>query len=336
MLLTAHLNAGEQMLSQLTTFVSELCPKSNVTSIQVQLSKIISQYEIKRILNPLTNHDLEQKASLFLAAKKLEGLSELTIKGYSIEMRIFASHIKKPTHEITTADIRVYLGLFPHLKLSSLSRKLSVLKTFFGWLTEEEIIPRDPTRKIKPPKKEKRLPKALTIEELEMLREGCNTIRQRAMLEAIYASGCRLSEVHNLNRDDIDWHKNGSAYIVGKGNKERKVYFSYKAMYHMKKYLMTRLDDDPALFVTERKPHTRLSRRGIQREIAKIAANAGLQKKVSPHSLRHTFATLMLNNGASLKAVQELLGHEDPSTTQIYATLSESNKQEQHAKYLVQ
>ncbi|WP_243119687.1 site-specific integrase [Pelotomaculum propionicicum] len=137
-------------------------------------------------------------------AKRLEGLSSLTLAGYEIELRIFGQYVQKRVGEITTSDIREYLGQFENLKLSSLSRKLSVLKSFFGWMADEEIIAKDPTRKIKPPKKERLLPKALNIEELEMMREMCRTTRERAMIEVFYATGCRLSEVQQLNQTDID------------------------------------------------------------------------------------------------------------------------------------
>lgn len=120
------------------------------------------------------------------------------------------------------------------------------------------------------------------------------------------------------------------------GNKEREVYFSFKAMYHLNRYLASRNDDCEALMVTERRPFRRLSRRGIQREIDVIARAAGLGGKVSPHVLRHTFATLTLNNGAELVAVQELMGHADPQTTLRYARITEERKREQHKKYLVQ
>lgn len=198
----------------------------------------------------------------------------------------------------------------------------------------EEIISRDPASKLKPPKTEKRLPKALTIEELELLRESCQTVRQRAFIEILYATGCRLSEIHQLNRKDINV-QSMSTNVIGKGNKEREVYLSYKAMYHLKKYLNSRTDDSEALMVSERQPYGRLSKRGIQREIKQIAKNAGLESKVSPHVLRHTFATLTLNNGAELVAVQELLGHSSPDTTLRYAKITEERKRDQHKKYLV-
>ncbi|TCZ75338.1 integrase [Paenibacillus albiflavus] len=327
--------AGEFMLSQILRVVFDLCPQINITEVKTKLSEIITGFCIKKADEQTDHQDLLDKIELFLSGKQLEGLSKVTLDGYEMHLRIFADHVKKRADSITTADIRVYLGRFKDQKITTISTKLSVLKSFFSWLTSEEIIQRDPTMKIKPPKKEKRLPKALTIEEFEMLRESCMTIRQRAMVEVFYATGGRLSEIQALDRNSIDW-QNSSTRVVGKGNKEREVYFSFKAMYHLKKYLMTRLDDESALFITERKPYRRLSKRGIQREIGIIAEQAGLQKRVTPHTMRHTFATLTLNNGADIAVVQQLLGHEDPATTQIYAQVSESRKREQHKKYLVQ
>ncbi|WP_370222021.1 site-specific tyrosine recombinase/integron integrase [Cytobacillus sp.] len=327
------MNAGEQLMSDVAAYISELVPV-NIEQVKNKLSMILTRYHVKKVEKTEIHPDLTDKIQLFLSAKKLEGLSKVTLDSYLLELNTFSKKVKKRVEDITTAEIRVFLGSFEHLKLSSVSRKLSVLKSFFGWLTAEEFLQRDPTTKIKPPKKEKRLPKALTIEELELLRESCRTTRQRAFLEILYATGCRLSEVHALNQSDINY-RTASCRVIGKGNKEREVYFSPKAMYHLRKYLMGRADDEDALMVTERKPYRRLSKRGIQREIGIIAKQAGLEKKISPHTMRHTFATLTLNNGADIAAVQALLGHEDPSTTQIYAQLTEEKKRETHKKYLV-
>lgn len=279
--------------------------------------------------------DIEEKARMFITAKKLEGLSKYTLEGYDLELRSFAKYVRKPVSEIEPSDIREYLSRFEHLKPGSLARKVSVLRTFFNWLVEEEVILRDPARKIKPPKTGKQLPKALTIEELELLREHCRTPRERALLEVFYSTGCRLGEIQQLNRDEIDW-TTLTIKVVGKGSKERDVFLSFRAAYHLKKYLESRDDDCPALFVTTRKPIRRLSRRAIQREIAILGKRAGIQKKVHPHVLRHTMATLTLNNGADIVAVQALLGHTNPATTQIYAQITDQRKREQHRKYLVQ
>lgn len=279
--------------------------------------------------------DIEEKARMFITARRLEGLSKYTLEGYELELRSLAKHIQKPVAEITPNDLREYLSHYEYLKPGSLARKVSVLRTFFAWLVDEEIIPRDLARKIKPPKVGKSLPKALTIEELEILREHCKTPRQRALLEVLYSTGCRLAEIQQLNRDDIDWSTLATK-VIGKGSKEREVYLSFKAAYHLKKYLEGRTDDDPALFVTERKPHRRLSRRAIQREMTLLGARTGIQKRLHPHVLRHTMATLTLNNGADIVAVQALLGHTNPATTQVYARITDQRKREQHRKYLVQ
>lgn len=327
--------AGEQMLSEMVASLYELMPAIDVEKIKNKLSEVLTRYQVQRLAADENPSDVQEKVQLFLSSKRLEGLSDLTLEGYKLELRLFSEKVSKRVKDITSADVRVYLGCSNHLKMSTVGRKLSVLKSFFGWLTSEEILQRDPTAKLKPPKTEKRLPKALTIEELEMLREACTTVRQRAFVEVLYATGCRLSEVHGLNRSDINI-QSMSTNVIGKGDKEREVYFSFKALYHLKKYLKTRTDNDDALMVTERKPYRRLSKRGIQREIKVIARAAGLESKVSPHKLRHTFATLMLNNGADLVAIQELLGHSSSETTLRYARITEERKREQHKKFLVQ
>lgn len=325
---------GEQLLTEIFKVMAD----ENIhigSEVQEKLRIVMDTYHIKKVEMDTIHPDLIEKMKMFLSAKRLEGFSEVTLKGYQLELRIFTEHVKKRAEDVNTAELRNFLGGFTEIKSSSRARKLSVLKSFFGWLTAEEYLQRDPSAKIKPPKQEKRLPKALSIEELEMLRESCRTLRQRAMLEVLYATGCRLSEVQALNISDVDY-QSMSCRVIGKGNKEREVYFSYKAMYHLKKYLESRTDHVGAILITERQPYRRLSNRAIQREIEKIAKQAGLEKRVSPHTMRHTFATLTLNNGADIVAVQHLLGHSDPATTMTYSNLSDERKREQHKKFLVQ
>lgn len=325
----------DQLLNQLVNEVAELCPSANLMQARMKIAGLLACYDIKPAKITASHPDVAEKIRAFLAAKKLEGLSKNTIDGYTIELRVFGAYVNKKVEDITTADIRNFLAQFDNLKLSSISRKLSVLKSFFGWLNMEEIIYKDPTKKIKQPKKEKTLPKALTIEQLELIRESCKTLRERALVEVFYATGCRLSEIQALNRDDIDWQKL-SVLVKGKGSKEREVFFSWKAAYHLKKYLARRKDMEPALFVTKRNPVRRLSSRAIQKEFKKISSRRGVEKKLHPHIMRHTMASLTLNNGANLEVVQSLLGHANPGTTQIYAQLNSGRRKEQYQKYLVQ
>lgn len=328
------MSAEEDLILEITGFISELVP-INVEQTKNRLSHLMKEFYIQKVESEEVHPDLTEKIEMYFYAKKLEGFSESTVESYGFELKTFSNTVKKRVEDVTTSDIRTYLGSFQNLKMTTIGKKLAVLKSFFGWLYGEEFLDRDPTVKLKAPKVEKRLPKALTIPELEMLREACKTVRQRAFIEVLYATGCRLAEVQGLNKDQIN-RQGMSTFVIGKGDKEREVYFSFKAMYHLEKYLSQRQDDCEALFITERKPFRRLTKGGIQREVKIIAGNAGLAHKVSFHVLRHTFATLTLNNGAELVAVQELLGHSSPETTLKYARITEERKREQHKKYLVQ
>jgi len=328
-------STAELMLEQVLSTIIMYCPNVDQYGLKSSLVNVFALYEVKPAPKPDGHPDLHEKIELFIAGKRLEGLSERTIKGYAIELRVFSRYICKPATDVTTNDIRNYLGQFKAHKISSISGKLSVLKSFFGWLANEEIIPKDPTKKIKAPKKEKRLPKALSVGELELLRENCKTLRERALLEVFYATGCRLSELAGMNRNGINWQRM-SYRVLGKGNKEREVFFSEKAFYHLRKYLMTRTDNEDALFVTERKPYRRMSNRAIQREISIIAKRSGINKRIHPHVLRHTFATDLLNNGAELALVQALMGHEDPSTTLVYTNITDERKRQAHRQYHAQ
>lgn len=324
----------DQMIAELTSIIFDLMPGVDVDLVRNKFSNVVTNYQVIKMEEYSDEPDLIDKIFLYLAAIKLEGYSNLTIKGYRIELNVFSREVNKRVADISTSDIRNYLALKPHLKKSTIGSKLTVLKSFFAWLLTEGYTQYNPAAKIKTPKVPKLRSKSLDIEELEMLRESCKTRRQRAFLEVFYATGCRINEIYKLNKDDIDIQEM-SSNVIGKGNKEREVYLSYRALYHLRQYLKSRDDNCEALFVTQRRPIRRLTEAGILKEIKQIAEYAGLRHKVSPHILRHTFATLTLNNGAELTAVQELLGHSSPQTTLRYARISEARKKEQHRKYLV-
>ena len=283
----------------------------------------------------VVQHDMDDKILLYLASKKIEGLSDRTLEGYCRYLRKFSFEICKNVEDITTMDIRRYLALYlkTGVKNSTISTISTTLRGFFQWLEDEGYILKSPARKIKPLKTEKRLRKALTIEELEMLRDGCETYRQRAILEFFYSTGCRLEEAEHVKRSDIDWQRL-QLRVIGKGNKERIVYINAKAKVHIQKYLMTRLDNNEALFVTSKNPIKAMGRRSIEREFTKIKNQSKLNKNVFPHLIRHTMATHMLNAGADLGVVQAILGHENASTTQIYAQLSNANVEHEFRKHM--
>lgn len=215
-------------------------------------------------------------------------------------------------------------------------KKLSVIKSFFTWLVDEEIILRNPSSRIKQMKQPKRLPKALTATELEKLREACETYRERALVEVMYSTGCRLSEVSGIKRKDINWNKS-SLSVIGKGNKERIVYLNPKARFHLERYLEYREEaenDCEYLFTTERRPYRQMKAKTIQDAIDKIASRTDIEKNVTPHTFRHTMATLAMENGIELGDLQQLLGHESANTTLRYAQVSEERKHIAHKRYV--
>lgn len=188
--------------------------------------------------------------------------------------------------------------------------------------------------KLSEPKAGKRIPKALTIDELELLRDSCQSALEHALAEFAFATGCRVAEIHQINRTDIDWQSK-AVTVLGKGDKEREVYFGARSRIWLQRYLNERTDHDRALFVTERQPH-RMSIHEIQYIFKRVARRCDLEDKVSPHKMRHTLATVLINQGAPLVTVQSILGHEKPETTQLYATLSGASRQQAYGRYFVQ
>ncbi|MEZ7173578.1 tyrosine-type recombinase/integrase [Sporosarcina sp. OR05] len=324
-----------RLLNEVQSLVGTICPDVDITKLTLRMEEVLANYDTHRKSHEELSEDIPEKINMFISAMKIEGLSESTIADYQIELRLFAAHCKKAVAQVTTIDIRNYLASLDGIMTSTVGKKLSVLKSFFGWLVREEVLLRDPTAKVKLPKKAKRLPKSLSVEELEIVREACETDRERALIEVMYSTGCRLSEVANLKKSDINM-QNMSARVVGKGDKERHVYLSYKAMYHLRKYLMGRLDDCEYLFVTVRKPIRQMSNASIQREIRIIESRVNISKKITPHVMRHTFAQLSTDAGIDLADLQQLLGHSDPATTLTYSMVSEERKQQAHKRFHMQ
>lgn len=262
---------------------------------------------------------------LYLRGEK--NASEHTVKNYAVDLGEFMMLINgKEIEEIGYLEIRQFLA---HLRdqgylKSSILRKLACLRSFFKFLVRENILRTNPSAGIATPKREKRLPVFLEVQEMEKLLEAASgeTLaekRDRALLETLYSSGLRVSELVGLNLEDADL-LGGVVRVRGKGKKERMVPLGRKAQEALERYLEKRNEriskPYPALFLN--KNGSRLTDRSVRRVLLKYVRRAGLQKEVSPHTLRHSFATHLLDRGADLRSVQELLGHESLSTTQIY------------------
>ena len=292
-------------------------------------------YNVLSLETGLMASDLREKIMLYLQVKKLEHYSEDTLKNYFYTLGKFESIIRKPVATINKSDIRYFLANeYSNMKASTLNNKISCLKAFFQWLEDEDIIPKNPARLIKGTKLPKRLRNSLTIEELERLRLECKDVRERAIVEFLFATGCRITEVINTNISDLNLYDN-TLKVIGKGDKERIVCFNDKTRLHLKNYIDTRKDVNPALFISSRFPFNRIGKRGIEVIISKLGKRAGIKRPVFPHLLRHTMATLGLQSGANLTTIQHLLGHTVPSTTQIYAEQSIDNIKHEYKQHLI-
>ena len=269
--------------------------------------------------------DLNRRIKYYLGAKRIDGLSDKTLGNYRCNLEMFAARVNKSAAKVTTDDIRGYISYLDetrHLKDTSLQTHINTLRAFFGWLHTEERIKKNPMSKIKSLKLDKKgARQALTVEELERLRDACKTYREKALIEFLVSTGCRLSEVAQLRAADLNL-ADRSVQVTGKGDKDRVVYFSVRARLMVQEYIVQRKGGD-GLFVSSKSPYEPLKPRAIQRIVRSLSERAGLEGRVHPHLLRHTFATHALNGGMDVTVIQRLLGHEDIATTQIYAELNE-------------
>lgn len=292
-----------------------------VPAMAAEIAGIVGEYRITRE-GRSERRSLQRSVERFLAAKKIDGLADKTLKNYREILGAFAADLDRPAGRITTDDIRGYIGRLAArgLRCSSIQTHINTLRSFFAWLELEDQIRKNPMRRIKSLKidrMEARRP--LEPEELERLRDGCSGYRERALVEFLASSGCRLSELLGIRVEQVDWQRR-SVQVLGKGGKRRTVYFSVRAGLMLREYLARRRGGE-ALFASERAPYTALSARSVEAALRRIGERAGLARRVHPHILRHTFATEALRGGMDLTIIQRLLGHSDPKTTLIYAEL---------------
>ena len=271
-----------------------------------------------------------------------DGLSKNTLESYRYDLKNFSIWYKKDLIEVTQSNIQEYLAFkFPSSKSRSISRLLATLRRFYRYLLREKIIKEDPTLMIEMPKQSKTLPKSLNEEEVENLLNAPNIyqdqgLRDRAMLELLYACGLRVTELVSILLTELSMN-DGVIRITGKGNKTRLVPLGEEAMSWINKYLTHARDqilkekNSKFLFVTNR--GEAMTRQTFWHIIKKYAFAAGIQKSISPHVLRHAFATHLLNHGADLRVVQMLLGHSDISTTQIYTHIAKERLKDLHEKH---
>ena len=307
---------------------------AQLEKLQAVMQYVLFQYEI-------TKKDENSECStlnfvdLFLSAKRVEGCSEKSLKYYHTTIQAMLSTVNKDIKQIETEDIRSYLTSYQQQKQScrvTIDNIRRILSSFFSWLEDEDHILKSPVRRIHKVKAVINIKETYSDEALEMMRDNCTEPRDLAMIDMLASTGMRVGEMVLLNRNDIDFNER-ECVVFGKGNKERVVYFDARTKIHLKNYLQSRTDDNPALFVSLKAPYNRMNIGGIETCLRRLGKQLGLAR-VHPHKFRRTLATMAIDKGMPIEQLQQLLGHKRIDTTLQYAMVKQSNVKIAHRKYI--
>lgn len=270
----------------------------------------------------------------FLVEKGAAGLSERTLGNYKLTLEMFLKSTNKSIRDYTDEDILCYLELYRRVRKVSFSRiknMQSAMNSFFGWLCRRRYIETNPVERLEPVKLPKRVKQPFSPEEMQLIRMNCDELRDRAIVETLYSTAVRVSELVAMNREDVSF-QDRDVTVIGKGNKQRETYINAGMGVYLKKYLESRTDSNTALFVSLKNPHERLGKNAIEAILKKIGKTAGV-KNVHPHRFRRTAATDLLRRGMPIEQVSKLLGHVKLDTTQLYCTVDQDSVRASHRKY---
>lgn len=320
----------------LHSMTSHLTP-DQLRELKAVLHLNLSKYEISEKSSEIILYDDSNMRywDKYELDRKLSGLSPATLDNYRLTVTMFLSTITKKIGDYTSDDIFNYLDLYRKIRKVSLSRiknMQSALSSFFAWLFKKDYIPANPVAQLDGIKLPKKIKKAFSDEERELLKLACTSTRDTALIEFLYSTGVRVSEAVRLNCSDINFTTR-ELVVYGKGAKERITYINPSTAFWLQKYLAERDDDNPALFASLYAPHERLSKKGIEDLLHRIGSRANVNN-VHPHRFRRTCATNALNRGMPLEQVSQLLGHEKLDTTKIYCTVNQEHVKMSHTKFL--
>ena len=299
--------------------------------------KALSECEItpKATVDEQRNKENAELLGAFISSKKVEGCSDKTIHYYKSSIEKLITTVKKNVCDIATNDIRCYLADQQEqrgLSKVTIDNLRRIYSSFFSWLEDEDYITKSPVRRIHKVRTDALVKEVLTDENIEVLRDSCQELRDIAMIDLLLSTGMRVGELVKINREDIDFQER-QCVVFGKGNKEREVYFNARTKIHLKKYLEQRTDTNPALFVSLHEPHTRLTISGVEVRLRQLGKRVNLNK-VHPHKFRRTLATMAIDKGMPIEQVQKMLGHVKIDTTLHYAMVNQTNVKIAHRKFL--
>lgn len=323
------------------TFIGEVLKQledkfdeKQLKTIERTLYRCLKNKEIreKKVVLPKDNNEA---LDFFIAAKKIEGCSIKSLNYYYTTLVKMFDKVNVIYFSITTEDIRTYLSDYQEnsgVSKATIDNMRRIISSFFSWLENEDYIMKSPARRIRKVRVGKIVKEIYTEENIELMRQNCKNARDLAIIDMLYSTGMRVGELVRLNISDIDF-ENKECVVLGKGNKQRKVYFDAKTKIHLQQYLNSRKDTDPALFVSQLYPYNRLKISGVEIALRKIGEKLHISK-VHPHKFRRTLATKAIDKGMPIEQVQHLLGHTKIDTTLGYAMVDDENVKISHKKFL--
>lgn len=329
--------ATEDILNDIVSEIKDVLSDKQMMQVSSSIKDVLAKYEINKKASNEERREKENTELLetFISAKKIEGCSDKTIHYYQSSIVKLLKGLSKCIKEICTNDIRYYLAEIQeknNLSKVTIDNLRRIFSSFFSWLEDEDYIAKSPVRRIHKVRTDSHVKEVLSDENIETLRDSCNEPRDLAMIDLLLSTGVRVGELVKMNRDDIDFQER-QCKVFGKGNKEREVYFNARTKIHLQRYLESRTDDNPALFVSLAKPHTRLTISGVEMRLRKLGKEAHLYK-AHPHKFRRTLATMAIDRGMPIEQVQKLLGHVRIDTTLHYAMVNQQNVKIAHRKYI--
>ena len=328
----------KQFIADIIQSMLPYLDNSQLEHLQQVLETKLTEIEITAMNKPyekIVENENKTLTASFISAKRIEGCSEKTLTYYENTISVTLSQINKNLKQLTTDDLRLYLTEYQEKHNSSrvtIDNIRRILSSFFSWLEDEGYIFKSPIRRIHKVKTDKVIKETYTDEELETLRDNSPTIRDLAMIDMLSSTGMRIGEMVLLNKADINFAER-ECKVLGKGNKERIVYFDARTKLHLQQYLTSRVDENEALFVSLRKPYERITIGGIESRLRKLGNNLNIHK-VHPHKFRRTLATMAIDKGMPIEQLQRLLGHQRIDTTLQYAMVKQSNVKLAHKKFI--
>ena len=325
----------QQIISEVMQKMLPHLDNAQMQQLQKTLENALFGCEITVQIEKKDTDDNPKLIDAFVSAKRIEGCSEKTLKYYRTTIETMVASTDKGICHIQTEDLRSYLTDYQSRNQSSrvtIDNIRRILSSFFSWLEDEDYILKSPVRRIHKVKTATNIKETYTDEDLEKMRDSCTEIRDLAIIDMLASTGMRIGEMVLLNKADINFNER-ECVVFGKGDKERIVYFDARTKIHLRNYIDSRTDDNPALFVALRSPHERIKIGGIESRLREMGKKLAIQK-VHPHKFRRTLATMAIDKGMPIEQLQQLLGHKRIDTTLQYAMVKQSNVKIAHRKYI--